>query len=405
MIYHRAILSNSLDSAAGLRSDHPMAQTKTPKAQEFDTLVIGAGLAGLIAANALEATGRNVALIEAMDMVGGASRPGNTAAGPIEHGLKVIPDTEAAHAALDWLETVLGEKIERTVIEASPLNYDDGKFKPYVGFGNETVRTSAEVEAYAVSRRLKLSSGPAEWTRKLAEQFTGKLFLQSHATRMIIEDGFVIETIINGSKRITAREVIFAASPQTIPALVGDTVLAPRIRQKLIKGDYWTSVNLDVVHSLPITDSESIHILKGANEEPTIGTFHPAVTTEDGRTLQVSQWLTLIPREEIDEEEFVAGALKHIKRQIKRAYESAFENVVQERILVLPTSHGSLAGAFDTPGRIPKISNLWMTSAFFADERNTLGTIIQSRRVIEEIGEALMDTDLNADSPSASAEA
>ena len=30
---------------------------------------IGAGLAGLIAANALEASGRNVALIEALDMV------------------------------------------------------------------------------------------------------------------------------------------------------------------------------------------------------------------------------------------------------------------------------------------------------------------------------------------------
>lgn len=382
-----------------------MAQTKTPKAQEFDTLVIGAGLAGLIVANALEATGRNVALIEALDNTGGASREGSTAAGPIEHGLKVFSDTAETHAALDWFETVLGEKIDRTVIEAAPLNYDDGKFKPYVGFGNETVLSSAEVEAYAVERRLKLSSTPKDWTRKLAEQFSGRIFMQSQATRMMIEDGFVIETIINGSKRITAREVVFASSPQVIPALIGETVLPPRVRQKLIKGDFWTSVNLDVVHSQPVTDSLAIHILKGANEEPTIGTFHAPVQTEDGRTLQVSQWLTLIPREEIDEEELVAGALKQIKRQLKRAYESAAENVVQERILVIPASHGSLHGAFDEPGRLPKISNLWLTSALFAGERNTVGTLIQARRTIEEMGEALTDTDLNANSPPVSAEA
>ncbi|CAN5725823.1 hypothetical protein BH10BDE1_BH10BDE1_29830 [soil metagenome] len=382
-----------------------MAQTKTPKAQEFDTLVIGAGLAGLIAANALEATGRNVALIEALDTVGGASREGSTVAGPVDHGLKVFSDTAETHAALDWFETVLGEKIERTVIEAAPLNYDDGKFKPYVGFGNENVQTGSEVAAYALERRLELSSTPKDWTRKLAEQFSGKIFMQSHATRMMIEDGFVIETIINGSKRITAREVVFASAPQVIPALVGETTLAPRVRQKLIKGDFWTSVNLDIVHGQPVTDSRAIHILKGANEEPTIGTFHPAVQTEDGRTLQVSQWLTLIPREEIDEEELVAGALKQIKRQLKRAYESAAENVVQERILVVPASHGSLNGAFEEPGRLPKISNLWMTSALFSKERNTLGTLIQARRVVEEIGEAMNDTDINADSPAVSAEA
>ncbi len=382
-----------------------MAQTKTPKAQEFDTLVIGAGLSGLIAANVLEASGRNVALLEALETTGGASRAGQTAAGPVDHGLKIFPDTAEAHAALDWLETVLGEKIERTVIEAAPLNYDDGKFKPYVGFGNETVASSAEVEAYALTRRLKLSSTPMDWTKKLTEQFTGKLFLQSYATRMIIEDGFVIETIVNGSKRITAREVIFAGSPQLIPTLVGDAAIPPRVRQKLVKGDFWTSVNLDIVHPQPVTDSEAVHILKGANEEPTIGAFHPPVQTEDGRNLQVSQWLTLIPREEIDEEELVAGALKQIKRQLKRAYESASEGVVQERILVIPSSHGSLNGSFETPGHLPKITNLWMTSAIFASERNTLGTLMQTRKMIEEIGEALVDTDINADSPALSAEA
>jgi hypothetical protein len=375
-----------------------MAQLKTPKAQEFDTLVIGAGLSGLIVANALEATGRNVALVEAADHIGGASRMGSTQAGAIDHGLKLIPDNAAAHEALDWLESVVGEKIERSVIEAAPVNYDDGKFKPYVGFGDTVVSTSSEIEAYAINRRLHLSSTPKDWVVKLGELFSGTLLTQSQVTKMAIEDGFVIESIVNGAKRISAREVVFAGPPNTLIPILPEGALAPRIRQKLLRGDFWTSVNVDLVHKQPITDSQSVHVLKGANEEPTVGVFHPPRTTEDGRTLQVSQWFTLIPRDQIDEEELVAGALKQIKRQIKRAYESALEGIVQERILASPASHGSLLGAFEMPGRLPKIENLWLTSSFFSDERNTLGSLIQARKVIEDIGDHSTDTDLSKDS-------
>lgn len=366
--------------------DWAMAQTKSPKALEFDTLVIGGGLSGLLAAHSLEATGRHVALIEALDTLGGTSRPWTTKAGVIDHGLKVLPANELAHEALNWLEAQLDEKIERTEIEAAPVNYDDGKFKPYVGFGDRAseskVETSAEVEAYALHKRLHLSSTPKDWVQRLVSTFTGTVLPQSIATKMIVDDHFVIETIINGTKRISANEVVFAAPPQILPALLGDAVVPPRVRQKILKGDFWTSVNLDLIHSTPVTDSLSVHVLRGANEEPTIGVFNPATT--DG--LQVSQWLTLIPRDQVDEEELVAGALKQIKRQVKRAYESAFEHVIQERILVMPGSHGSLAGQFEPTGKLPKIENLWLASQLFNSERNLLGSILQAKRIVAEIG-------------------
>ena len=44
-----------------------MAQTRVPKTAEFDSIVIGGGLSGLLAAHQLEASGRRVALVEAMD--------------------------------------------------------------------------------------------------------------------------------------------------------------------------------------------------------------------------------------------------------------------------------------------------------------------------------------------------
>ena len=361
-----------------------MAQIKSPKAQEFDTLIVGGGLSGLLSAHVLEATGRNVLLIESMETLGGSSRIGQTKAGPVDHGLKIFPATPETHAALDWLETVIDEKIERTEIDAAPVTYDDGKFKPYVGFGSATVETASEVEAYAVEKRLLLSSTPKDWVQKLAQTYTGALMTQSYATKFIVDDTFIIETLLNGTKRICAQEVVFAAPPQQLPELLGDGTLPARVRQKLNKGDFWTSVNLDIVHGHTVTDSQAVHVLKGANEEPTIGVFH--APQADG--LQVSQWLTLIPRDQVDEEELVAGALKQIKRQVKRAYESAFDGLVQERILVVPGSHGSLVGQFDPAGRLPKIDNLWIVSALFSSHRNTVGAILETQRILGELGPA-----------------
>ena len=80
--------------------------------------------------------------------------------------------------------------------------------------------------------------------------------------------------------------------------------------------------------------------------------------------------------------------MKQIKRQVKRAYESAFDGLVQERILVVPGSHGSLVGQFDPAGRLPKIDNLWIVSALFSSHRNTVGAILETQRILGELGPA-----------------
>src|SRR5437868_2220951 len=113
-----------------------MAQMKASKAQEFDSIVIGGGLSGLIIAQQLEATGRKVALIDAFDVLGGNCRSYNSAIGPADHGLKFFPATAEARQNLEWLETVLGESIGIEEVEAPPVTYDSGRFEPFVGFGD-----------------------------------------------------------------------------------------------------------------------------------------------------------------------------------------------------------------------------------------------------------------------------
>lgn len=362
-----------------------MAQSKNIKTHEFDSIVIGGGLSGLIAANQLESTGRRVVLVESLDILGGTSRATKTPIGTVDHVLKFVPATDEAMQALEWLSTVLDQPIEYDVVEAPPVTYDDGKFKPFVGFGEQKIETAIEIDAYAKDKYLRLKTTPKDWVARLTETFTGTLMTQSFATKFQIDDAFVIEILVNGSKRLSAREVVFCATPQQLTRLLPDTHSPARLRQKLLKGEFWTSANLDLIHSHVVTESAAVHVLKGANEEPSVGLFHPPTKLEDGRAVQLSQWLTLVPKDTTDEAELVASALKQIKRQVKRAYESSLEDLIKERIVVSPTSHGDLTGALADDGKWPKLENLWVISSFLDPRKNTLGAISQARRTLASL--------------------
>lgn len=375
-----------------------MAQTRNIKTDEFDSLIIGGGLTGLLAAHQLDSTGRRVALVESMDMLGGSCRMTNSKVGPTDLNFKFFPDSPETHQALEWLSSVLGQKIDFEIIEAPPLTYEDGRFKPFVGFGDQKVETASEIDAYAKSRYLRLSTTPKDWVKRLTETFTGTVFTQSQATKMQIDDQFVIEVMINGAKRLSGREVLFCAAPQQLIRLLPEANSPARLRQRLLKGEFWTSVNLDLVHAGQVTDSQSVHALKGANEEPCVGIFSPAVILEDGRQAQLSQWITFVARDMADDPELVGAALKQIKRQLKRAYETSLNGLIQERIVVSPLSHGDFTGVLTADGKWPKLQNLWAVSGLQDNAKNTIGSVRQVRRTLQSImGDILEGTVLESD--------
>ncbi len=361
-----------------------MAQIKSTKVHEYDSIVIGSGLSGLIIAHQLEETGRKVALIEAQENVGGTHKCQNTPFGVIGQGLCFYPKTELSESVLPWLKKILNDTLDFQEEEVPPLTFDNGRFEPFVSYGDPTPESAAELNFFTPSHRYKLSSEPHDWVQWLKQSFTGDLLTLSHVTKMQVDDSFVIEIIINGNKRISAREYIFCANPRQLTRLLPETHVPTRLKQKLAKGHYWTSLNLDLVHGHKVSDTSAVHLLRGGQDEPCVGVFHPSQTI-DGAELQRSQWTTFVPSTQTDDNETTAALLKKIKRQIKRAYETALDSIKFEKIVVNPDSHGEVGAPLAAELKWPKLDNLWVTSGFFASERNLWGQLAQCQIVLSSI--------------------
>ena len=342
----------------------------------FDAIVIGGGLGGLLMANVLERSGRRVALLEALDAVGGNCRPQRGGDSFFDHGLKYFPNLPGSADALRWVESVTGLALEPELIDAPAVTYDGGRLQPFVGFGGEAPLTADEVSYYASPQHWRLRATPKDWVAALARGFGGLTSVRSQVTKIVTEGQRAVEVEVNGTKRLQADDVLYCAPPTSLLELIDADSVPTRARQRLQKGNALTSIHLDFVHASQITDSAAPHVLKGANEGPCVGLFHPTTLSR-----QLSQWCAFIPADQTDDSELISAQLKYVKRQIKRVYVGAFDGLVSERILVCPGSHGSADGLLTADGLWPKTKNLRPVSSLFSERRNLLGLLAECERV------------------------
>lgn len=352
----------------------------------YDSIVIGGGLGGLLVARALERSGRNVAVIEALDGLGGNCRPLTGPLGACDHGLKHFPNVAGSQEALEWAQDLVGLDFGARSVEAPAVTFDSGRFQPFLGFGDEKLRSADEIVDYGAPCHWRMAKTPRDWIPALSERFKGAVHLQSFVTKISIEGGSAAEIVVNGAKRFMANEYFFCAPPGALADAIGSegNQAAARLRQRLQKGGALTSIHLDLIHGSEVTDSLAPHVLKGANEEPVVGAFHPAEDGPDGARWQRSQWIVFVPAEQTDDSELVASMLKYVKRQIKRAYETALDGLVHERILVCPQSHGSAPGVLGDGRLWPKTRNLRAVSSFFSEKRGLVGLLSECRNAVAQ---------------------
>lgn len=111
--------------------------------EEFDTLIVGAGIAGLTAARALALAGQRVVVLEARDRIGGRVHTDRSGEFPVDRGASWIHGIEGSPVAA--AATAFGMRMhEFTVGSFQP----DGRPIAYFGPGGQRL-TEAEVAAFA----------------------------------------------------------------------------------------------------------------------------------------------------------------------------------------------------------------------------------------------------------------
>lgn len=354
----------------------------------YDYAIIGSGLSGLAVANSISKFTQNIVLIESAETFGGLNRAIQTPLGPMNNGLRFLPDTELSQKAIAYLEMLLMTSLSPTSQETQALTFESGSLKPFVGFGNNSPDFYDEIAYFSHQRSLKTKLEPHEWTQILFNNFKGDFLTKSYVTKFHKNENAVTHITINGQKNIQALNYIYCGPVKSLKLLLPEGVLSHRSLQKLSKNQYWTAIGLDILHEEKISDTEVIHILNGTTQDdigPCVGKFFPSLET-DGTFKQYSQWLTFMNDEEAEDSEVVGAALKKIKRQIKRAYPNALDKIGFERILVVPSFSGNGELKLSSNQSIPGIENLWIGSGQMNSQKNLLSALLQAELVSSALG-------------------
>ncbi|MEQ1879172.1 MAG: hypothetical protein ABL958_21215, partial [Bdellovibrionia bacterium] len=217
------------------------------------------------------------------------------------------------------------------------------------------------------------------WFSLMRESMPAEVFTRSQVTKIEVDQGLAGAVVINGDQKIEADTFILCVPPTELMRLLPAATLDPKIGQKLSRTKLWTSVCLDLVHPQPLGPNETMHILTGGESSVCLGQFRQTHTGHN-----ISQWMSFLAGDEFDEEK-TAGSLRELKRLLKRAYPSALENLISERLVVRPNSHGTIALKLEEDFSLPGLENVWLSSGLLRVEKNLVGAILQAQRVAGSI--------------------
>lgn len=336
----------------------------------LDTIVIGSGLTGLLLTHRLHQAGKNVALLEARETLGGRYRRQSLYSSP---GLDFFPATNENIELLEWLKSLAPLPIQFEVQEHRPQLYDEGRWRPFAGFGEVDFQSVTELSHFSHTHEIFIEPGLEQFVRVLVEQLPVVGEIRHEVTSLKVQDGKISEVIVNGDKSLKAGDVIFTGHPGFLNNLIDGEGLQAKSRTRLAKMQPWTAVTLELTHTPPLADDPSIRIFTHSAKE-----FEPVV----GRVIaERSKWMTLVPAEREAEHEFIGQCIRHIKRQLKRAWPLAMEGNMEEKIFVQSNAYGQQTLKAKEPFKLPEISNLWLANHILASRAGEIGALEAARGV------------------------
>ncbi len=357
------------------------------KILKFDAIVVGSGFDALFTAYSLQSQGQKVAVIEKEDDVGGLYRCVKNGEAQMEAHLNFIPKNSITESMLEVIQRAIPDLTFET-LNLGPLTFQNGQVQPFLGFGSTEIQAMDEYTIFTQPEQFKLSCGLGELSQKIRQTLTCQILTQSEITALESEPELAIT--INGSQKITASHIYFFENSHKLSKLLSaGTHSAPKnFVQRLSKTPLWTAVNLTFHHSQSLTESEALHVLYGAKEQPCLGRFRHI------GDVMSSQWSTFVSQEVAADSELLGATIREMKKQIKRMYPQFFEAIAKEFILISPEAYGVLTQKIIENGIVPKMPQIHVGSRFYVEtpgvggDLAALATVLGSQSPQETVQEA-----------------
>lgn len=343
----------------------------------IDTIIIGSGITGLLLARRLHHAGQSVMLVEARETLGGCYRRHNQLAPYSSPTLEFYPATNEALELIEWARSMSPVPLRFKVQDHRPQIFDEGKWHPFAGFGETPFLSAGELSVYGHTHEAVIEPGLEQMVRGLVEQLPISAHTMSEVTQFKVKDGAVEEIVVNGDKSYKAARFIFTPHPSLLNNLISGEELPGKHRTRLARMQSWTAVALELQHSPPLAEDGAIRIFNHNAKE-----FEPVAGRVFGDR---SKWMTLVPGDREADHEFVGQCIRHIKRQLKRAWPQAFEGKTEERIYVLANAVGQHSLKTKETYRLPEISNLYLANHALAPIGDTLGSLAVAKDLGAEL--------------------
>ncbi|MCB0355842.1 MAG: hypothetical protein KDD40_02485 [Bdellovibrionales bacterium] len=350
-----------------------MTDIKELSKNNYDFAIVGSNLHALILAYTLSRNyHKKVAILEPQDFIGGNDAPVTIGEKKIMSHFTMVNSTAETIETLNWLAQILDQELFNEPLEITPLCIDSGKLIPFVGFGDRKFSTIEVLKSYTQNLNLNLNQWPSQWLEQLSSLFIGDVYTLAEITSIEIENDKIKQTIVNGSRELFADNIVFCLPPKQLKKVVGLELASHKSMQKILKNKSFTRIRMHLVTDKGFeVEQWPFHILYGSKEdnEPVVGQF--LTVNEELHSL----WSCWTLTELIDDHEHLGNLIKHIKKQIKRAYPEFFDHVTMEKIVVEVDSEGVGKQTDFLSETFAKIPGLWLCHPQLIENTGVIGKI------------------------------
>lgn len=283
----------------------------------------------------------------------------------------LVPNTNENQDQLGSLKDLMPDwSVEEHSLQ--PITFEGGHFKDFIGFGARQFSSTEILSGYNSNHFVRANFSAEELLHYLRNHNSNSLIEKSEVTQIMVEGGQVVGLKLNDVKVLPVSQVYFCHHPIHLLELLTDDELGRKNKQKIAKTKRWSKVELHFTHGLIICENQNPHFLMGTKDdhEPCLGHFSQPI-----ENIQKSSWTYFVSSELVELEEDIANIIRYMKKQIKRAYPNAFEDLVYEKIIVSPDSHGYMEISAKEFGALTKARGLYVAHPCMSSNVELIGHI------------------------------